>query len=664
MSEDSGIREDREEKSGSRASYQPARGCEASDREFVYHALLRLQGRGAKGVTELDVLTHAIGQLDARGLDGRRVVARSLMHTGAAPDPRFLRHAHTIVENLLELPRVGTQAMPPCHATRFPAAHDASLAEFVGTTDPLVSYGQPWGLGDLIESSLRLDDVRPILLGRLLTRVAASVDGNNVSAQDLETARRTNFGRAFEGVYLGRHSECLSCHAASYSVTDHPDPAQDKFWPLSDFAGPVMGAHTDAELYAGFRFEGFADGSIAPWGADLCGGFTPGYDGDILQIPGFLAGPLPPGATALDIVARLRTGFVELDPSHLTDEAAFSPQAALAGLVATHFADGLWETMSGHRLTLAHGYPRNREQRDALAHLTTVFVDSGYSLQALATEVVVHPALNQAPAGGCINTLSEVHDPQAPLPPLLDPYTPSTDPLHTGNGIGDGIVRLHAYTLLDRVSEAMGWPSAKRHPFPYTWEDQDLYQALGAHLEAILPGHREPDWIAALAWEDRLADGRDPGFAGQLIDDNGDTVERLLDLADTMKLVTIADLLHSLRDRVLQDPTISDEEGVLLADLTGLDLDAAVTSLPRESVDRGLRRAVGAWVATPPFMLAGLAPGPAPPPKLLLPDATPEHLCEVYRERLHAQLPAEVRFTCNAGQLSLPSDSNVDPSLP
>ncbi|MGB1013811.1 MAG: hypothetical protein ACPG4T_06745 [Nannocystaceae bacterium] len=650
--------EDRPERPGTKQVYEPARGCENGSEGFVYRALLRIQGRAAKSVVEQQLLAEAVDALDTNGLDGRRIVARSLMQMPAGADPRYLRHWHTILEELLELPRVGGQSMPPCHATRFAAAHNTQLAQFVATNDPMLAFGQPWGLGDLIESSLRYDDIRAVFLGRLLTRVATPVSGNNVSPTALEHAQRTNWGRSFEGVFLGRRTECLACHRADFSVTDAADPASDRFWPLADLANPVFEQHSEAEIHAGFRNAGFGEGSIPPWGADTCGGLTPGTNGDILEIPGFLAGPLPTGASALEIVARLQRGFlaleqlVETQGTEWTDASTSIPrEAALAALVAANFADGVWGTVAGKRLTLRHGFPRNQAQREALLHLTSTFVNTGYSLRELLVEVVVHPALNQAPSGSCQTDVDPTKDPATPLPALLDPYSRDYDPLHPGNGIGDGVVRHRAYALLDRVAVAMGWPTAKRHPFPYTWEDEDLYQALGVHLESTRPGHREADWIGGLVWEDRLAHGQDPGFSGSIVDPpDADTVDRILNVAYADSHATVRETWQTLRDRLLVSPTLLNGEAALLEELTGLEADTPVAAIPREQLEAGLRASVGAWIATPQFMLAGMSPQPGQkPPRLLLADSSREVLCAYYLPRLNQQLPEGTGFRCDPG---------------
>jgi len=654
---------DRPEHAAVEQPYEPTRGCEDGSEGYAYRALLRIQGRAAKGVLEQQLLAKAVDTLDANGLDGRRIVARSLMQTGSGADPRYLRQWHTILEEILELPRVGSQSMPPCHAIRFAAAQDTQLAQFVGTNNPVQEFGSPWGLGDLIESSLRLDDIRAVFLGRLLTRVATPVSGNNVAPAALEHAQRTNWGRAFEGVFLGRRTECLACHRAESSVTDATDPASDRFWPLADLANPVFEQHSETEIHAGFRNAGFGEGSTSPWGADSCGGFTPGIHGDILEIPGFLAGPLPAGASALEVVARLQRGFLaleELETSQGTSwtdaSTSISREAALAALVASNLADGIWGAVAGKRLTLRHGFPRNQAQRQALLHLTSTFVRTGYSLRELLVEVVVHPALNQAPSGSCQIELDPTTDLTAPLPALLDPYTGDYDPLHPGNGIGDSVVRHRAYALLDRVAVAMGWPTAKRHPFPYSWEDEALYQSLGVHLESTRPGHREADWIGGLVWEDRLANGQDPGFAGSIVDPpDADTVERILNVAYADSDATVRETWETLRDRILVSPRLLDGEAELLQQLTELDAGTLVASIPREKLETGLRAAVGAWIATPQFMLAGLSPEPGQtPPRLVLEDGSLEALCAHYLPRLNHQISEQAEFRCDpSGALRL-----------
>ncbi|MGB1274383.1 MAG: hypothetical protein ACPG77_01435, partial [Nannocystaceae bacterium] len=75
----------------------------------------------------------------------------------------------------------------------------------------------------------------------------------------------------------------------------------------------------------------------------------------------------------------------------------------------------------------------------------------------------------------------------------------------------------------------------------------------------------------------------------------------------------------------------------------GLEADTPVAAIPREQLEAGLRASVGAWIATPQFMLAGMSPQPGQkPPRLLLADSSREVLCAYYLPRLNQQLSKQV----------------------
>ncbi|MCB9755991.1 MAG: hypothetical protein H6713_39220 [Myxococcales bacterium] len=640
-----------------------ATGCLADDEAFVHRALARLQGRPPRGVREARVLADYVAQLDAAGLDGRRLLAR-----GLTDDPRFVQRWRVVLEELIELPRGGGRGMTMCHGPARAAGEDAALAEHVRDHDPDEAFGEPWGLGDLIESSLRLDDVTPALRARLLTRMIAPIQGNNVTAEELERARRTNFGRSFEALLLGRRGECLACHNDEASVTDHADPALDRFWPHpARLDRAVYGdsrGRAEEEVHAAFRYAGFADdGWLAPWGARDCGALAPGYEGDLLEVPAYLAGPLPAGATALDVEARLRLGLERLrddGPVTAAADAAPTPEEALAMMVAMRLVDSAWAQLAGARLTMAHGYPRNEGQRDALLELTARFVDSGFSPRTLAVELVVHPALNQAPAGECAagSRLPE-GDASAPLPALFDPYAPERDPERPGNGLGDALHRRDPWALLDRASQALDWATPGRFPYPYAWEDEALLRGLGARLSEEELGQRGLDWGALLMWESRAAEGLDPGFAGPRHAalegaGEGDLVDRLLDHADAQARASFGELAAALADRVLGAPAIASEERALLEALTGMSWETSVHARARGELEDAARRVVGALLATPEFMIAGLYPSPQDEtPRLVLPEDTTRALCERRLPALLASVPDAPGFRCDDDGVTL-----------
>ncbi len=645
-------------------------GCLASDEAFVHRALLRLQGRAPRGVRETRLLASYVAQLDAAGLDGRRALA-----LGLTEDPRFLRRWGVLVEELLELPRDGGRAMPMCHAPRRASADDEALARHVRDHAPHEPFSEPWGLGDLIESSLRLDDLTPVIRARLLTRMIAPVQGNNVTPEALERARRTNFGRSFEAVYLGRRGECLACHNGEGSVTDAADPDEDRFWPhpalLERAVYGDSSGRAEEELHAAFRYAGFAGaGSLAPWGAEDCGALTPGYAGDLLGVPPYLAGPLPPGATALDVEERLQDGLERLraeGPLGADAAEPVDPAAALATMVAMRLVDSAWAAMAGARLTMAHGFPRNEGQQRALLELTDRFVSSGFSARALAVELVVHPALNQATPDACPELEA------TPLAALFDPYAPERDPERPGNGLGDALHNPHPLALLDRASHALDWATPNRFPHPYTWEDEALLRGLGLRMSEEEPGHRGLDWGALLMWESRISSGSAPSFSGpryaalEQASESGDFIDALLDHAYAQPDATLGELVIAVSDRLLCAPRVDADERALFEQLVQLAWETPVGELARAQAEQAARQVVGVLLSTPDFMIAGLYPETQDEtPRLALPADRARALCERRIPALLAALPdatpgavdAVPSYTCDDAGVTLRWESS------
>ena len=606
--------------------------CPGSDEAFSARALRLIQGRRPAGVRELELLAAAIRKLDAADLPGRRIVADSLAH-----GPRYEQRWQNFLLDHLRVPRLGSTSDPDCHGHPGPAAAGPALAAFIrdhGPDEPVPSDISQWSMADLLASAVALDDLRPLLRAQLLARQARPIGGNNVEPAALERARRVFLGRGFEAAYLGRRLECLSCHNSDHSVTDSAEPAQDRSWPVvtgleTQVYGPPAAAQEDA-AYAGFRVHGFVDGPLAPWGSQACGTLDPGRDGDLLAVAGALAGPLPAGAHALDLEARLRDGLDQLTAGGL-DAADATPESALAGLVALHLADAVWREASGRPLTLPHGLPRNPAQRAVLRDLTHALVDEGTSLRALVVEVAVHPYLD----------LDEPTHCDGRLPPLLDPFA-------ADNHAGDGLRREDPWTLLDSAAHALGWPTPKRFPLPYGWEDEVLLRSLGVYLDESEPGHRSLDLIGALAWEHAVGAGSDPGWAGPLpqgADADADAITRLIAVARATPSATVEDLALAVQDRVIQEPAWTDADHRAEAqDLLGLPLASLATAHDAMTLAAALRRLAGALLMSPQFTLAGLPPPPwTRAPQLALPEATTRALCEEHAPRIFADLPLDWR---------------------
>lgn len=589
--------------------------CPGGDAAFAFRALRLIEGRRPLGVRELEVLAAMIRELDAAGLPGRRLIAE-----GLAQGPRYTARWHSFLLDQLRVPRLGETSFPACYGQPGPAAQSPALALHLRDHGPEVPVPEDmsgWSMADLFPSALALDDLRPLLRAQILARQAHPVGGNNVAPAELERARRVFLGRGFEAAYLGRRLECLPCHNSELGVTDHPDPAQDRSWPVlpgleTAVYGPLAAAD-EASAYAAFRVAGFVHGPLAPWGSRACGDLDPARV-DLLTSAGSLAGPLPPGAHALDLEARLRRGLDHL-AAHDLDAASDDPEAALAGLVALQLADAVWREASGRSLVLPHGQPRNREQQAVLRELADALVDHDFSLRALVVAVATHPALDLAEPIACAE----------PLPPILDPFNA------TNHG-DDGLRREDPWTLLDTAAHALGWRTPKRFPLPFGWEDETLVRALGVYIDDSEPGHRGQDLVAALAWERSVATGRDPGWLGAPAIDHADTdaIARLVALARDDPDATVEHAALALHDRILQEPELSDlAHRDELAALLAVPLATRAADLDAPDLDAALRRLAGALLMSPQFTLAGLTPPPwSAPPRLTWPETTTLALCE------------------------------------
>ncbi|MEM9453736.1 MAG: hypothetical protein AAGF11_06125 [Myxococcota bacterium] len=610
--------------------------CRADARSFVQRAMPLLHGRRPLGSAEVRLLAAMVDDLEARGRDGRRQIAR-----GLAEGEDYRRRWGSELLDLLRTRRAGHRVLTRCYGQAGPAAKSEALAHFVRDHPPTEPFaGGSWTMRDLVESSLRADDLRPILRADLLVRMTAPIDDDNTAPDDLERSRRINFGRSFEAAYLGRRFECLGCHRDDASVTDHDDPALDRFWPAATGIERAVYPADEESMHAVFRWEGFADGELAPWGSEGCGTFSLDRATDPLPTTAALGGPLPPGATALDLQARLDEGLEQLAAE------GWSPRPpdgarALAQLVVLHLVDGVWASAVGHRLTLDHGTPRNAAQSERLRTLAITLVRSHYSLRALLVEIATDPYVDQAVPAHC-----ELDGPE-PLPAVFDPF--ATLQIGPGtNGVGHAVHRHDPFALLDHAHRLLG------RALPGLLLGQDGFDpvtagALGAYLRESEPGHEGLDLFGLLRWEEHLA--ALPDAAPAAPDAMALTLDDLVTAAGEDPSLSVGDLMIAIKDRILADPTIDADERALIQALIEHPWDR-----PAHELAAGPRRAAALayarlLMATPQFLLAGLEQASAgAPPRLRLPPLDPATLCETWGPRL---LPDEP-WICSDRGLVLP----------
>lgn len=611
--------------------------CRADPGSFVQRTMPLVHGRRPLGSAEVRLLAAVVDELEARGRDGRRLLAR-----GLAEGEDYRRRWGSELLDLLRTRRAGHRVLIRCYGQAGPAADSEALAHFVRDHPPTEPFaGGPWTMRDLVQSSLRADDLRPILRADLLIRMAAPIDDDNTAPDDLERSRRVNFGRSFEAAYLGRRFECLGCHRDDASVTDHDDPALDRFWPAAAGLERAVYPADEDSMHAVFRWEGFADGELAPWGSEGCGTFSLDRAADPLPTAAALGGPLPPGATVLDLQARLDDGLERLATEGWSPQPVDGAQA-LAQLVVLHLVDGVWASAVGHRLTLDHGTPRNAAQSERLRTLAVTLVRSHYSLRALLVEIATDPHVDQAVPARC-----EADGPE-PLPAVFDPFaTPQIGP--GTNGVGHGVHRRDPFALIDEAHRLLG------RALPGRLLGQEGFDpvtagALGAYLRESEPGHEGLDLFGLLRWEQHLATMPDeappaaPNAMALPLDD-------LVAAAGDEPTLSVGDLMIAIKDRILADPTIDADERALVQALIGHPWDR-----PAHELAPGTRRAAAldyarVLMATPQFLLAGLEQASSgPPPRLRLPSLDPAILCKIWGPRL---LPGEP-WICSDRGLVLP----------
>jgi len=455
--------------------------CDAGDEAWVKRAIPFIQGRKAESIREVRVLASAIEQLDASGLDGRRMVAQAL-----AQGDLYLDRWRNYYYEQLHVQRRGDQRNSECYGdvTGLDLGTDLAEAIRLDRADAPPQFIN-FTMADVVMSSLRLDDITPAYSADIFARMGAPITGGNVTREEMEITNRAYYGKLFESQYLGRTTECLQCHTTGWSTTDTADPLTDRHWPVAEgnyFELAVYGEFDtdfpldEADVHSIFRHAGFVDYSwcdsgngacnpaqavgIQAWGLDFnCGLFrTDAFEDPFVDLEGIphMSGAFAEGSGAnlFDLEPRFRDGLDELAANGVSSSegALDDPTVGMAFLFAMNQANQMWTEAMGYSLTVANRFPRNTGQRDTLAELTEAFYSSEYSLRTLVTEVAVHPYFNQAPPDSC-GASTPYH-----LPAVFDPFTKSAnDPQERGNGVGDMLHRYTAWVLLQSAMRSMWW---------------------------------------------------------------------------------------------------------------------------------------------------------------------------------------------------------------
>lgn len=307
------------------------------------------------------------------------------------------------------------------------------------------------------------------------------------------------------------------------------------------------------------------------------------------------------------------------------------PDEAFAFLTASNFVDGIWTSVMGYPLTIDHGYPRNRDQRDMLWNLTeNTFLPGDWSLKAVLKKMLSSNWMaRRAPTISQQGTAYELHpivDPWIVADPT-EPDTPTADQVR--NGQGELVDRGRVNTLLRTVASTLGWEDPR--PFPDGNYPSPLDENLGQYLSPDVPGFNGISFQSLLALEAEaglcVKSGRAVGADDWIDKLIADINAHNSDNPDAP--ITVSEAWAMLKDRLIQDPTIETalpsglnsepdaktEEQALIAFLNeglviagGLTANSATNVLTDDQLDDKLRQACGVLVKSPQFMLTNLTP--------------------------------------------------------
>jgi hypothetical protein len=539
-----------------------------------------------------------------------------------------------------------------------------------------------FNMTDLLHSSLRLDDISPVYRGQLFAMLQKPLTGANVGSLEMEMSRRNDFGEVFESTFIYRQKSCMTCHNSSFSVTGDDDPELDRTWEIPGhfevalFADPS--GIPEEQTRVMLRSLGVHTSSLTgvkPWGwSSTCGRFVKeaSIAADALNVSGYFIEDRGDKGNVWQLEAALRSGYQGLSADGLDRDAEtleVPGDEAFAYLVSVNLANQVWAELMGYRLTIANYFPRNRDQRDTLWMMAERSMEAGLSMKSLVKSAVLDPRFNQLPPEAGCGTAGGYY-----MRPVFNPWSPAEVGDLAGNSVGDILARHGARTLMRAVATTLGWPQPEMFP---SGDEEGFHAAIGAFTRDAEPGFRGTDLQGLLAWEDRYglcADPTDSGGGGGGLTGpgcqptptggcSGCTCEACTCAADDYCCATawddicvgicendcggcdvtgggtagtdfvgrlaafaaletnghtLGDAVSTLKDRIIQEPLISNTEAPLLEALLGAPLSTPASDVPQ--LDLSLRKLCGALLETPQFVLFGSYPfdWPTGPPGIVM----------------------------------------------
>jgi hypothetical protein len=615
--------------------------CQGTDQAFVRRAYAAVFGHRPEAQGEVkhyaDVV-HAIDVLEGVDLAAPYDPAKPRASHAALVDllladrpGDYLSRWTEVYLDALRVQRVDELENSGCFdQTQHP--NPAALVPIVRDLDAKTAQGltSPFTMLDLVRGSLLADDVTAPYVGNLFAMLTRTYSGANADPVELELSRRSDFGAWFNASYLHRDVVCLGCHNSEFSVTQSPDPAVNRHFPVRGlFERSLFGSSFGPEPKDGYegptrawgilRYDGFADGGgTRPWGwSGQCGSFNPAVGDDIAGVDAKF-GPLTgKRVTAFETSRLLQQGFNELRQTGLVVDAqnnVQSPAMSFAYLVSMNIVEHAWREIVGTPLTIPVYFPRNAAARDELRRLTDAFIAGGFSQRALLKAIVTSPAFNLASADDACWAKPY------PAPPLFDPWTTGEPEAgRRGNGPSDAVAPLAGRAVVRAMSSALEWPNPLPS-FPQSNFQQLASAELGLFLHNAEPGFRGFDFQARLSWELSFGKCDFPG-SGPTVD----FIDRLIQRAAATPGATAGDLVLALKDRLLGETAVDEAiERPALEALLGAALDAPAAQVQGLK----LRSLCGALIATPQMLLTGMPAPDSQVEPLLTPTAlTSGRLC-------------------------------------